>query len=194
MLKMKPINALNASKHLFQFDNDLGYWGVPHATKIIETPGYSAPQMEIKNNSFGFRDIEPEFNLESGCTLVYGGSHSWGAGLLVEERYSNLLANVWGKKVLNLAQPSFGIDQIATHIIKNSAQFRPQKIIIEQYPWAIIRAMNASSNGFIKPRYYVSENGKLKFSSLKPIYKWALVRKLLSEKELYQKKINKIRI
>ena len=64
---------------------------------------------------------------------------------------------------------SLGLDQACIAILNRSVKFDPRTVIVEQYPWSIVRLLNGYVNGYVKPLFSLDVNGKLQLKKSPPI-------------------------
>ena len=118
-----------------QYDVTLGYKYLPNLDIEIKNENYC---VQIKTNSFGFRDAEWNLDGKYRNIFVLGNSFSAGYGLPVSERWSNML-----KYILNIETTKYSIYNIAVsgynikQMIKASSYLssfvEPQVVIIGLY-------------------------------------------------------------
>ena len=159
----------NSEKGFYTFDPVLGFWGQANVARTI-TSDISPPQPDIfvSHNSDGNRDIAFEAGSPKGSLVCIGGSHSWGAGVDQKSRYSDLLRQASGRQVVNMGHCSLGLDQVCIAILNRSVKFDPRTVIVEQYPWSIVRLLNGYVNGYVKPLFSLDVNGKLQLKKKSP--------------------------
>ncbi len=159
----------NSEKGFYTFDPVLGFWGQANVARTI-TSDISPPQPDIfvSHNSDGNRDIAFEAGSPKGSLVCIEGSHSWGAGVDQKSRYSDLLRQASGRQVVNMGHCSLGLDQVCIAILNRSVKFDPRTVIVEQYPWSIVRLLNGYVNGYVKPLFSLDVNGKLQLKKKSP--------------------------
>jgi len=192
MLFGKKINADRVAQSLYEYDPDIGFWGAPNVERYVETDLREEP-VHISHNSDGNRDKELHGIASDGTIVVIGGSHSWGAGVDNDKRFSNLLSDKTGKQVINMAHASLGIDQICIAIMKKTEKYNPKIIILEQYPWAVIRILSGYVNGYVKPSFSIDEEGKLKLRKVPKIMKFPVINKIVGTYYSLKKEIDEFR-
>lgn len=186
------INVNRVAKAFYKMDPDVGFWGVPNIKRYVQTDLKSDP-MFVSHNSDGNRgeeiiEIDPK-----GTIVTIGGSHSWGAGVDYGERYSELLSERTGKQVINLGHASLGIDQICIAIMKKSQKYNPRVIVVEQYPWAVIRILSGYVNGYVKPVFSLDKEEQLVLKKVPAIVKFSLGRKLVGSYYSFKKELQEFR-
>jgi hypothetical protein len=129
----------------------------------------------------------------TGTIVCIGGSHTWGGGVEAENRYSDILAKMTNRQVVNAGHASLGIDQICIAILKKLPVLRPKIIIVEQYPWAVVRVANNYVNGFIKPVFSVGNDGSLVLKQTPILSRYALVRSWIGQYYAYRKELEEFR-
>lgn len=176
--------------NFYTFDPVIGYWGVRNRKGIIQFEQRPNVEIEINHNDRGLRDIAFKSSDSRGTILCMGGSHTWGAGVAQEQRYSDLLARRTGRQVINMGHCSLGIDQIAIAILKQSREYNPKVIVIEQYPWAVIRILRNSLTGnYIKPSFSLDKNGALKLKKIPWVSRFSLFRRFTGSFYAYEKEL-----
>jgi hypothetical protein len=184
----------NSEKGLYTFDPVLGFWGQADIERTI-TSGISPPQPDIfvSHNSDGNRDIAFEARGSKGSLVCIGGSHSWGAGVDQESRYSDFLRQAIGRQVVNMGHCSLGLDQVCIAILNRTAKFDPKIIIVEQYPWSIVRLLNGYVNGYVKPLFSLDAKGELQLKKVPQYVRWKPVRRGIGVYYAYRKELNEFR-
>lgn len=119
--------------------------------------------------------------------LCIGGSQTWGGGVEQHLRYSDLLEAKMKRPVPNLGHCSLGLDQICLFLIKKVLSYSPEIVIVEQYPWAIHRVLNNYVNGYVKPHFHLSENGRLLLKKTPKLARFKWFRKMIGSYYCYQK-------
>ncbi len=181
-------NKTPKNKPIYRFDPLLGYWGIPNLRQKIRPEENPSIEIEVCHNAQGMREALLSLPISSKTILCVGGSHTWGAGITNEERYSDLLARRSGRQVVNMGHCSLGIDQIAVAILKRSKELNPGIIVIEQYPLAVVRLLrNYLSGGYIKPHFFLDEQGDLKLEKVPSLARFSVFRKLIGSYYSYRK-------
>lgn len=183
--KKKQVENLS----VYRFDPLLGFWGKPNVKRTITQDMNPGVEIEINHNEEGMRDIPFTLKDSQGTILCIGGSHSWGGGVAQELRYSDRLAQRSGRQVINLGHCSLGIDQIAIIILKRIKKFNPQIIIMEQYPWAVVRILINYVNGYVKPAFYLDSQGQLKLKKVPRLARVPLFRRMIGSFYAYRKEL-----
>ena len=182
------IIANRIAQAFYKLDPDTGFWGAPNVKRYVQTEMKTDP-MYVSHNSDGNRGEEITHVDPKGTIVTIGGSHSWGAGVEVDERYSELLSERTGKQVINMGHASLGIDQVCIAIMKKTQKYNPRVIVVEQYPWAVIRILNGYVNGYVKPVFSLDKEGQLKLKKVPTIVKFSLGRKLIGSYYSYKKEL-----
>jgi len=178
---------------IYQYDEATGFWGKPNIEReIIFNPSIDRLSW-IKNNEYGNRDKPINKSSNSKNFICCGGSHTWGAYVDQDQRYSDLLTEWTSRRFFNIGHPSVGLDQICLAIMHKISDFNPDGILIEQYPWSFHRILNTYINGYLKPYFYLSSDGELKMNSLKFLARYKIYRKIVGEYRLYKKEFTEIK-
>ena len=180
---------MTKQKSFYQFDNDMGFWGVPNLSQDFVSELNSNP-IRISNNQYGIRAVGEFDKSENNNIVVIGGSHSWGAGIETEQRYSEILSKRIDRQVINMGQASLGIDQICIAVMKKIQDFNPKILVIEQYPWAVLRIGNNYVNGYIKPSFSLDGKGNVKLKKVPSIAKYKVIRQVMGGYRSYKKELN----
>lgn len=178
---------------LYRFDKVAGFWGIPHKERLIAFEGDKAVPVYVRNNSQGNRDKEFCFSEGQKNFLCFGGSHTWGAYVKDEERYSNVLRRQTGMNFINLGHPSLGLDQICLMLIEKSSQYRPEGVVVEQYPWAFHRVLSSFVNGYLKPSFYIDNHGELRIHQLSPFARYKIYRQVVGAYRSFKKELSEFR-
>lgn len=188
----KKIKSNRVAKSLYKFDEYTGFWGMPDIERDVQTDLRDEP-INVSHNSDGNRDNEISEIDPKGSIVVIGGSHSWGGGLDKKQRYSDLLATKTGKQVINMGHASLGIDQACIAIMKKTSKYNPRFIVIEQYPWAVIRILSGYVNGYVKPVFSIDDSGNLKLKKVPKIMRFSVTRKILGSYYAFKKELQEYR-
>jgi hypothetical protein len=179
---------------LYAFDPILGFWGIPNLKKRVRFEQRLDVDIEVVHNGEGIRDTFFKSLDSQGVILCLGGSHTWGGGVNQGERYSDLLARRTGRQVINMGHCSFGIDQVALTILQRTKDYNPKIIVVEQYPWAVVRILrNCLESGFIKPSFFLDVHGQLKLRKVPWIARFGLFRRLIGWFNAYKKELGDFR-
>ena len=174
----------------YEYHNIYGFWGKKNFKSSIFFP-QSNKEILVEHNSFGVRDNEFNLKKRHKRNLCIGGSHTWGAAIDVNKRYSNLLNDSYlDQEFINFGHCSLGIDQIYFFLRNEIKKFNPDQVIIEQYPWALLRTINNYVNGYIRPHFLLSQNGEVYEKKINYISKIKLFRKLFGGYLKFNKEFN----
>ncbi|MBN1695652.1 hypothetical protein JW879_09715 [candidate division WOR-3 bacterium] len=118
-----------------QYDDTLGYRYLPNLDIEIKNENYC---VQVKTNSFGFRDDEWNFDGKYKSIFVLGNSFSAGYGLPVAERWSNrlnYLLNIETEKysIYNISVSAYNMKQMIEAGSYLSSFVKPQIIIMGLY-------------------------------------------------------------
>lgn len=192
LTKKLTIEANNVSQAFYKFDPDTGFWGAPNIKRYVQTDLKSDP-MYVSHNSDGNRGVEVNEIDPKGTIVTIGGSHSWGAGVEQNQRYSELLSDETGRQVINIGHASLGFDQVCIAIMKKTKKYNPRIIIIEQYPWAVVRILNGYVNGYVKPVFSIDKDDNLKLKKVPKFAQFPLGRKCIGSYYAYKKELQEFR-
>jgi hypothetical protein len=179
-----------AEMPIFQFDPLTGFGGAPNLERDVAFEGASGPLVRVRLNDQGDRD-EP-FEVKPGVKNIvcYGGSHTWGAYVDQDKRYTDLLdRRLSGFRCVNLGMGSFGLDQICLSILERSRRYSPSVVAIEQYPWAVHRVLNSYVQGYVKPSFYIDASGALKLRKVPALARYKSYRRIDGAYRLYKKEL-----
>ncbi len=180
----------NGDTTFYQFDDKLGFWGVPHLEREVCFQQRPELPVLVKHNSEGNRDSEVIISSNEKSIVCFGGSHTWGAGTEQELRYTNFLAQYTGEKVINMGHCSLGLDQVCLAILQRSAKYNPKIIVIEQYPWAVHRVLNNYVNGYVRPHFSIDSAGNLKLNKISSLTGIGFFRKIIGSYYAFRKEFN----
>jgi len=187
------VQKMDESK-IYTFDSTMGFWGIPNIRRKIQFEQRPNVDIEVAHNDQGLRDAPFNPSDPKGTILCIGGSHTWGGGVAQEERYTDLLARRTGRQVVNMGHCSLGIDQAALAILKLSRQYNPETIVVEQYPWAVVRILRGCVNKeYVKPSFFLDQNGQLKLNKIPWAARFPLLRKLIGLFYTYLKELREFR-
>lgn len=178
---------------VYQFDPVMGFWGIPNINRRVQFEQRPGVEIEVMHNDRGLRDIPFQLTDARGTILCLGGSHSWGGAVAREERYTEVLARRSGRQVVNMGHCSLGIDQVAIAILQRSQEYKPEIIVVEQYPWAVVRLLRNYVGGHVKPSFLLDEHGELKFKKLPWSARFFLFRRLIGLFYAYKKELREFR-
>jgi hypothetical protein len=169
----------NGDTTFYQFDHKMGFWGVPNLEKEVCFQQLPEVPVRVKHNSHGNRDENIELKKNERTIVCFGGSHTWGGAVDQEARYTNRLGKMIGRKVVNMGHCSLGLDQVCLAILQKSSEFKPEIIVIEQYPWAVHRVLNNYVNGYVRPHFVLDHKGKLQLHKVSSFAKIPLFRNII---------------
>ena len=179
-MKKNNIKELAEGDNTFyQFDKNTGFWGIPSISHMIKYPVAPNKVFRASHNSYGNRDDEPLIDKKKKTIIFLGGSHTWGVAMEQEKRYTDLLKKNNSFNILNMGHCSLGLDQISVAIKNKAQKFKPDMIVIEQYPWSIHRILNTYVNGFCRPTYKINKKNKVSFSAVPKIAFLKIFRTIL---------------
>jgi hypothetical protein len=171
----------------YQFDPHMGFWGVPNLKVNL---GYGDILHDVdgnRNYSFLIRQSEKSI-------VCLGGSHTWGGGVRQDLRYTDLLAKMTGRSVINMGHCSLGLDQVCLAIINRSAKYQPKMIVVEQYPWAVHRILNNYVNGYVRPYFYFNSQGDLKLKGVPIFARYKFFRRLIGAYYAFRKEFREFEL
>ncbi len=173
----------NAALRFYEFDQQLGFWGVPNVKGNVLFEIYPGEyiQVPVQHNEDGNRDapVSSEPTNNTNTIICLGGSHTWGAGVLQELRYTEQLQKRLGCRVVNMGHCSLGLDQVCLAILQRSEKYNPKVIVVEQHPWSIHRILNHYVNGYVRPYFCLGPNEKLKLKKVPYLAKQQTFRSVL---------------
>jgi len=171
----------------YHFDPQMGFWGIPNREQEVYFPQRPGTPVLVRHNSDGNRDIEAMPEPGERTIVCLGGSHTWGAGVEQELRYTERLAMRTGRRVINIGHCSLGLDQVCLAILQRTAKYRPETIIVEQYPWSVHRILNNYVNGYVRPYFYVDPQQKLRLQKVFRFARYRMIRRLIGTYYAYRK-------
>ena len=178
---------------MYRFDPLTGFWGIPHAERMIAFEGDNGPVIRIRHNSQGNRDREFSSFKGKRNFLCLGGSHTWGAFVRDGERYSDILRLKTGLNFMNLGHPSLGLDQICITLTEKTNQYSPEGVVVEQYPWAFHRVLTSFVNGYLKPCFYIDSCQELQVHRLSPLAKYKVYRNVVGTYQALKKELSEFK-
>jgi len=179
---------------VYQFDPLTGFGGTPNLERDVAFEGASGPAVRVSLNSQGNRDELFEARPGVKNILCYGGSHTWGAYVEQDKRYTDVLnQRVDGCRFVNLGNGSFGLDQICLSILERSRQYSPSTVVVEQYPWAVHRVLNPYVEGYLKPLFYMDAAGELKLQKVPSYSRFKVCRRIEGAYRLYKKELTEFK-
>lgn len=177
----------NGDTTFYRFDAQMGFWGVPNLEhNVCYDERLGAPFL-VRHNADGNRGIDAVDTSSGKVVACFGGSHTWGVGVDQELRYTELLARKTGRRVINLGHCSLGLDQVCLAILHKSAKYRPDIIVVEQYPWAVHRVMNNYVNGFVRPYFYLDARHVLRIRKVPRFAKYRIFRRTIGSLYAFRK-------
>jgi hypothetical protein len=177
----------------YRFDAQMGFWGVPNLEYNICYEERPDSPFLVRHNADGNRDVDAVPASNEKAIVCFGGSHTWGAGVDQELRYTERLSEKTGCRVINLGHCSVGLDQACLAILHRSAKYRPGIIIVEQYPWAVHRVLNNYVNGFVRPYFYLDAQQGLRLRKVPRIAKYQVFRRMIGRFYAFRKEFQEFR-
>lgn len=179
----------------YQFDHHMGFWGRPSLRiNLNYGPEQLSETVEVRHNADGNRDSELSDNQVEKSIVCLGGSHTWGGGVQQELRYTDRLAKKIQRRVVNMGHCSLGLDQVCLAILNKSSKYRPEIIVIEQYPWAVHRILNNYVNGYIRPYFYLNVHNEIKLRKLPALAKYKIFRSLIGSYYAFRKEFREFQL
>ncbi len=180
----------NGDTTFYQFDDKMGFWGVPNLEREVCFQQRPELPVRVKHNSDGNRDNDIIISSGEKTIACFGGSHTWGGGVEQELRYPNFLSQATGEKTVNMGHCSLGLDQVCLSVLQKSPKYNPKVIIIEQYPWAVHRVLNNYVNGYVRPHFYLDASGELKLNKISSLTGIKFFRKIIGTYYSFRKEFN----
>lgn len=171
----------------YRFDAQIGFWGRPNIEREVCYDVRPDEPFLVRHNADGNRDADVSLVPNEKTIVCLGGSHTWGAGVQQELLYTERLADRTGRRVVNLGHCSLGLDQICLAVLRKSAKYHPEVIIVEQYPWAVHRVLNNYVNGFVRPHFYLNTQQELKLQKIPPSAKYPSFRRAIGSYYSFRK-------
>jgi hypothetical protein len=188
MPKTKCFTERNPELSFICFDPKIGFWGRPNMEGDVYFDVRKDVPIRVRHNSEGIRD-EPFDQSDKGrCLLCVGGSYTWGSGVEQEYLYPKLLSDRLGKRVVNLGQVAFGLDQVCLTVLTKSEAYSPSVVIVEQHPWALHRIINPYvSGGYVRPHFRLDANQQVTLEKVPKHLKHKVVRRMVASYYAYRK-------
>jgi hypothetical protein len=194
MSAIKKVQKItNGDTVFYQFDPQMGFWGIPGIEREVCFPQQPDLPIVVKHNSDGNRDNEIAPGPNERTIVCMGGSHTWGGGVQQSSRYPDFLAAQTGIKTVNMGHCSLGLDQICLSVMQKAAKYHPKIIVIEQYPWAVHRVLNNYVNGYVRPYFYLDAAGAFKLHKLSSLARMKLFRKMIGSYYSFRKEFNEFK-
>ena len=189
--KVRHMNAGNTT--FYQFDRDTGFWGIPDISHEVVYDVAPNTPVRATHNSDGNRDTEFAFRPGEKNVIFLGGSHTWGLAVEQDARYTDLLKQEENCNALNMAHPSLGLDQNALALFRKTPKFKPDIVVIEQYPWALHRVLSTSVNGFLRPHFSLTPTGECQIRDVPYLGRFGIYRKFLGSYHEYKKEFREFK-
>lgn len=183
----------NGDTTFYQFDAQMGFWGIPNMEKVVSFQQRPEVPVFVKHNSDGNRDEEIILSANEKSIVCFGGSHTWGGAVDQEARYTNRLSEILNRKVVNMGHCSLGLDQVCLSVLQKSSKYNPEIIVIEQYPWAVHRVLNNYVNGYVRPHFVVDNKGKLQLQKVSSFAKIPLFRNIIGNFFAFRKEFTEFK-
>ena len=183
----------NGDTTFYCFDAQMGFWGAPNLDHSVCYDERPDTPFRVRHNADGNRDVDAVPASSEKAIVCFGGSHTWGAGVDQELRYTERLAEKTGRRVINLGHCSLGLDQVCLAILHRSAKYRPDIIIVEQYPWAVHRVLNNYVNGFVRPYFYLDSQQGLRLRKVPHFAKYRVFRRMIGSFYAFRKEFQEFR-
>lgn len=183
----------NGDTTFYQFDAQMGFWGVPNMEKEVSFQQRPEVPVSVKHNSDGNRDEEMILGANEKSIVCFGGSHTWGGAVIQEARYTNRLSEILNRKVVNLGHCSLGLDQVCLSVLQKSSKYKPEIIVIEQYPWAVHRVLNNYVNGYVRPHFVIDNKGKLQLQKVSSLAKIPFFRNIIGNFFAFRKEFTEFK-
>jgi hypothetical protein len=147
---------------LFRYDAELGWAGIPDAA----SPFTGSRTIDVRNNSLGLRDIEPDAVARSRV-LIIGDSFVWGYDVEADERFTELLRReLPGAQIVNAGVLGYGTDQEYLLLKRISSALKPNAVVLiftNQNDRSENR-VNMNDGGYYKPYLVRAPDGAWRFA------------------------------
>ncbi len=173
----------------YQYDPKMGFWGIPNMSRDVSCEQRRGEFIPVFHNENGNRDKPFETGKDKAKVLCFGGSHTWGAGVRAENRYSNLLEKRMGARVVNSGHCSLGLDQICLNILDSATSYAPDVIVVEQYPWSLHRILNTYVVGYVKPHFFLDGQGEIRLTKVPKLARFKFFRNIIGSAYQYRKEL-----
>lgn len=183
----------NGDTTFYQFDAQMGFWGVPNLVKEVSFQQCPEVSIMVKHNSDGNRGEEIVLGSNDKSIVCLGGSHTWGAAVDQKERYTDRLGQMLNWKIVNMGHASLGLDQVCLSVLQKSSKYKPEIIVIEQYPWAVHRVLNNYVNGYVRPHFVIDNKGKLELQKVSSLAKIPFFRNIIGNFFAFRKEFTEFK-
>jgi hypothetical protein len=192
---VKKLTLRSGDTAFYQYDSLLGFWGIPNIERDVLFSSMNDSYVNVRHNQEGNRDKSVFRRDKSRKTvLCLGGSHTWGAGVEQDSRYTSRLEElIQAGQVFNLGHCSVGLDQICLIVLNRSEAYKPDVIVVEQYPWAIHRVLNTYVNGYTRPYFHLDEVGALKLQKMSPLSRFKICRRIIGSFHTFRKELREFK-
>lgn len=194
MSETKKIQKIaNGDTVFYQFDPEMGFWGVPGIDREVCFSQNPDTPVLVKHNTDGLRDHEIQLKPNEKTIVCMGGSHTWGGGVQQAFRYPDFLKKKTGVTTVNMGHCSLGLDQVCLSLLQRANKYNPKIVVIEQYPWAVHRVLNNYVNGYVRPYFYIDPAGNFKLSKLSSLARIPMFRKMIGSYYAFRKEFNEFK-
>ncbi|MCR9245352.1 MAG: SGNH/GDSL hydrolase family protein [bacterium] len=147
----------------FEADPLVGWRMVPETEFVVDGEGGRVSfRADAKGRRIAPADAVSRPEPPSHTIVLAGDSFFWGAGVQYGDSLTALLEARYPRaRVVNLAQPGFGVDQIMLAVEEYGRALRPDLVVVGIYPMDCLRSQTAFREdlGFNKPTFHLTTNG-----------------------------------
>ena len=140
-----------------RYDPYLGWINRPGARGKLAGPDSSLTSVSI--NSKGLRDREIDYEKPPGVrrAIVLGDSFAWGYGLKTEERFSNILDEMFTEtQVINMGVVGYSTDQECLLFEREGVKYQPELVILLIHDTDIFHNGLPANYGKKKPHFLLT--------------------------------------
>jgi lysophospholipase L1-like esterase len=147
---------------LFHYDAELGWAPVPNAS----SPFTGTRTVEVRNNSLGLRDVEPE-RTPKPTVMFVGDSFVWGYDVEAYERFTELLRReLPAARIVNAGVPGYGTDQEYLLLGRIWNAVAPDVVVLMYCTGndRLDNSLNMRNGGYYKPYLARAPDGAWRFA------------------------------
>jgi hypothetical protein len=147
---------------LFRHDADLGWAPIPNASATFT----GLRTIEVRNNSLGLRDIEPD-RARKPTVMFVGDSFVWGYDVAASERFTDRLRQeLPAARIVNAGVLGYGTDQEYLLLDRLWDAVKPDLVVLTYCTGndRIDNSANMSGGGYYKPYLARGPDGSWRFA------------------------------
>ncbi len=170
------------------YDRLLGWANEPNQKEIFHDLDFT---IEVRINSYGLRDREYILQrTEKKRLLIVGDSMGWGWGVEQNERFSEILEEMYENwEIINASVIGYGTDQEFLYLRERGMDFQPDVVLLLFHPNDFLNNSAGEQYLHYKPFFSIGDNGLIQHNRPVPNSSIDQIIKRLIERTYFFKRV-----